>query len=296
MKFVTFEHDGQVKTGLYQEEGVLDLQAAWLAAGAAGSPPEVMLELIETYHDNLSSIEDIIKKMKETEQGLLPLSQVRLLAPIPRPRKNIFCVGKNFVEHIKELKNGEDLPKYPILFSKAPTAVIGPEAAIDSHPGATRYVDYEGELAVVIGKKAKAVKKEEAYDFVFGYTIINDVSARDKQKRHSQFLLGKSFDTFCPMGPVLVHKSVLPEPHNLKIETRVNGEVRQSSSTSLMIFDIPTLIATITEGTTLEPGDIIATGTPSGTGLGFDPPKFLKVGDVVEVEIEGIGVLRNHVK
>jgi 2-keto-4-pentenoate hydratase/2-oxohepta-3-ene-1,7-dioic acid hydratase in catechol pathway len=189
-----------------------------------------------------------------------------------------------------------DLPKHPVVFSKPPTAVIGPEAEIDSHPGVTEQLDYEGELAVVIGKKAKSVKKERAFDYVFGYTIVNDVTARDKQRIHGQWLLGKSFDTFCPMGPVLMHKSGLQNPQDLQIETRVNGEVRLSSYTSLMIFDIPTLIATITAGTTLEPGDIIATGTPSGVGKGFKPPRFLKPGDVVEVEIEGIGVLRNRVR
>ncbi len=188
-----------------------------------------------------------------------------------------------------------DLPKYPVVFSKPPTTVIGPEMDIDSHPGVTEQLDYEGELAVVIGSKAKSVKKESAFEYVFGYTIINDVTARDKQRLHGQWLLGKSFDTFCPMGPVLVNKDALAHPHSLQLTTRVNGEVRQSSNTSLMIFDIPTLIATITAGTTLEPGDIIATGTPAGVGKGFKPPRFLKAGDTVEVEIEGIGLLRNRV-
>lgn len=294
MKFVTFERDGQVKIGLLVNEGVLDLHAARRAEGIPGYLPETLLELIASKDTSLPVVQAIEKSA--SKQYILPLSAARLLAPIPRPLKNIFCVGKNYIEHVKELEATEELPKYPIFFSKTPTSVIGPEMAIDSHPGVTRYVDYEGELAVVIGEKAKAVKKEEAENYIFGYTIINDISARDKQKRHGQWFLGKSLDTFCPMGPVLVHKSALPDPHNLKLETRVNGEVRQSSNTSMMIFDIPTLIETITAGTTLEPGDIIATGTPSGVGLGFDPPRFLQVGDVVEVEIEGIGVLRNTVK
>lgn len=294
MKFVTFINNKREKIGLMVEEGVLDLQAVKEGEGVPGCLPETMLELIEKNEEALATVKEL--KKSAGSKYVLPLSEVKLLAPIPRPRKNIFCVGKNYVDHVKELKTSEDLPKYPIFFSKTPTSVIGPEMEIDSHPGVTKYVDYEGELAVVIGKKAKAIEKEEVYDYVFGYTIVNDVSARDKQKKHNQWLLGKSLDTFCPMGPVLVYKDEIPDPQNIKIETRVNGETRQSANTSMMIFDIPTLIATIAEGTTLEPGDIIATGTPSGVGLGFDPPRFLKVGDVVEVEIEGIGILKNKVK
>lgn len=293
MKFVTFEQDGQARIGLLVNEGVLDLHTAKQVEGIPGVLPETLVDLIKDKNRSLHVV-DAIKK-SAGKQNILPLSRIRLLAPIPRPQKNIFCVGKNYVDHIKELKS-EGLPKYPIFFSKAPTSVIGPEMAIDSHLGVTRYVDYEGELAVVIGEKAKGVKKEEAANYIFGYTIINDVSARDKQKRHGQWFLGKSLDTFCPMGPVLVYKDALPNPHKLKLETRVNGKVRQSASTAMMIFDIPTLIETVSAGTTLEPGDIIATGTPSGVGLGFEPPRFLQVGDVVEVEIEGIGILRNMVK
>lgn len=294
MRFVTFEQNGPAKIGLLIGESVLDLHAAKQALGIEGPLPDTLVELIEAGDEALAVVREIEKAAGGGEYRL-PLSGVRLLAPIPRPRKNIFCVGKNYVEHVKEMKTG-DLPQHPILFSKAPTSVIGPEEEIDSHPGVTEQVDYEGELAVVIGKRAKSVRKEDAYDYIFGYTIMNDVSARDKQFRHTQWLLGKSLDTFCPMGPALVHKSELPNPQNLNLRTRVNGEVRQSANTSLMIFDIPTLIATITEGTTLEPGDIVATGTPAGVGMGFQPPRLLKAGDVVEVEIEGIGVLRNRVK
>ncbi|MFC4769400.1 fumarylacetoacetate hydrolase family protein [Effusibacillus consociatus] len=294
MRFVTFLQNGFQKIGLVTGEGVLDLHAAKEALGISVNLPESLVEVIEA-GDSAIDLVQSIQKSAESSKYILPVSDVQLLAPIPRPRKNIFCVGKNYVEHAKEMK-ADKPPEHPILFSKAPTSVIGPDADIDSHPGVTEKIDYEGELAIVIGKKAKSVKKEQAYEYVFGYTIINDVSARDKQFRHTQWLLGKSLDTFCPMGPVLVHKSELPDPQNLNLETRVNGEVRQSSNTSLMIFDIPTLIATITEGTTLEPGDIIATGTPAGVGMGFEPPRLLQAGDVVEVEIEGIGVLRNQVK
>lgn len=292
MKFLTFAQNGIMKIGLLTPEGILDLAAAKAGEGIAGDLPETLLELIDAGEGSLVMVQRLAKLKKP--QYIMPESKVKLLAPIPRPRKNVFCIGKNYVDHVNEMSG--DLPKHPVVFSKPPTAVIGPEAEIDSHPGVTEQLDYEGELAVVIGKKAKSVKKERAFDYVFGYTIVNDVTARDKQRIHGQWLLGKSFDTFCPMGPVLMHKSGLQNPQDLQIETRVNGEVRQSSNTSLMIFDIPTLIATITAGTTLEPGDIIATGTPSGVGKGFKPPRFLKPGDVVEVEIEGIGVLRNRVR
>lgn len=294
MRFVTYEYLGQETFGLLFDEHVLDLQAALKANGHAESSPITLLELIEAGEDVLERIRQI-DNSERREQHLIPLSEVRLLAPIPRPRKNIFCVGKNYVEHAQEIDTGT-VPEYPILFSKAPTSVIGPEEEIDSHPGVTEQIDYEGELAIVIGKTAKSVRKEDAYEYIFGYTVLNDVSARDKQFRHSQWLLGKSLDTFCPMGPSIVHKSAVPDPQQLKIETRVNGETRQSANTSLMIFDIPNLIATITEGTTLEPGDIIATGTPAGVGMGFQPPRYLNIGDVVEVEIEGLGLLRNRVK
>jgi 2-keto-4-pentenoate hydratase/2-oxohepta-3-ene-1,7-dioic acid hydratase in catechol pathway len=294
MKFATFVRDGQVRVGLLLSEGVLDLYAAKQAEGIPGLLPDTLQELIIHQEEALPVVK-AIKDAAASGQYILPLAAVSLLAPIPRPRKNIFCVGKNYRDHVKELKS-EELPKYPVFFTKAPTAVIGPEMAIDSHPEVTRYLDYEGELSVVIGAEAKAVKKEQVLDYIFGYTILNDVSARDRQKRHGQWFMGKSLDTFAPMGPVLVHKDELPDPHNLKIETRVNGEVRQSANTAMMIFDIPALIETLCAGITLEPGDIIATGTPAGVGLGFDPPRFLQPGDVVEVEIEGIGVLRNTVK
>jgi len=292
MKFLTFAQNGTTKIGLLTPEGILNLAAAKAGEGIAGDLPETLLELIDAGEGSLVMVQRLAKLKKQ--QYIIPASKVKMLAPIPRPRKNVFCVGKNYVDHVNEMSG--DLPKHPVVFSKPPTAVIGPEAEIDSHPGVTEQLDYEGELAVVIGKKAKSVKKERAFDYVFGYTIVNDVTARDKQRSHGQWLLGKSFDTFCPMGPVLMHKSGLQNPQDLQIETRVNGEVRQSSNTSLMIFDIPTLIATITAGTTLEPGDIIATGTPSGVGNGFKPPRFLKPGDAVEVEIERIGVLRNRVR
>lgn len=288
MKFVSFEREGEIRIGLWSAQGILDLSAAARARHVAF--PAGLLELIEAGDSCLTAL----AALQRADVRPIAPRDVRLLAPIPRPRKNIFCIGKNYVDHVQEMSG--KLPPHPVVFSKAPTTVIGPEAEIDGHPSVTRQLDYEGELAVVIGKRAKSVKEQDAYECVFGYTIVNDVTARDKQQQHGQWFLGKNFDSFCPMGPVLVHKSALADPHKLRLETRVNGETRQSANTAQMIFRIPRLIAVITEGVTLEPGDIIATGTPSGVGKGFTPPRYLKAGDLVEVEIEGIGVLRNRVR
>lgn len=231
------------------------------------------------------------------------LKEVCLLAPIPKPRRNIFCVGKNYLDHVKEIKDSKlgeaqgsmaNLPKHPVVFSKVPETVIASRMGIDSHPAATQEMDYEAELAVVIAKKGKAIAKADAMKHVWGYTIINDVSARDVQAKHVQFHIGKSFDTFCPMGPWLVSADELDEK-NTKIQCWVNGELRQDGNTNQMIFDIPTVIESISAGMTLYPGDVIATGTPSGVGMGFKPPRFLKKGDSVKIQIDGIGVLENPV-
>ena len=231
------------------------------------------------------------------------LTDICLRAPIPHPRRNIFCVGKNYLDHVKEIKDSKlgeaqgamaNLPKHPVVFSKVPEAVIGTRVGIDSHPTATQEMDYEAELAVVIAKKGKAISQADAMKYVWGYTIVNDVSARDVQAKHVQFHIGKSFDTFCPMGPWLVSADEINEK-NTKIQCWVNGELRQDGNTKQMIFDIPTVIESISAGMTLYPGDVIATGTPSGVGMGFKPPRFLKKGDNIKIQIEGIGVLENPV-
>ncbi|MEO5670328.1 MAG: fumarylacetoacetate hydrolase family protein [Ramlibacter sp.] len=234
----------------------------------------------------------------------LPLAGVKLTAPIPRPRRNIFCVGKNYHAHAKEFagsgfdssaKAGGDIPAVPIYFTKVPESVVGPGDAIVIVPEVSTAIDYEAELAVVIGRGGKGIKASDAMRHIWGYTIINDVTARDWQSRHLQWVLGKSFDTFCPMGPWLVSAD---ECDGTKTNVRcyVNGEERQNASTTDLIFDIPTLIETLSAGITLYPGDVIATGTPVGVGIGFKPPKYLKAGDVVRVEIDGIGVLENPVR
>ncbi len=226
-----------------------------------------------------------------------------VLAPIPRPAKNIFCVGKNYVEHAKEFQNsgfdqssaGQDVPDLPIVFTKAPTSVTGPEGDVESRHDADGTLDYEGELGVVIGTGGRGIDKSTAYDHVFGYTVINDITARQAQNAHKQWFLGKSPDTFCPMGPCIVTADEIGDVTELTLVTRVNGEVRQDAVVRDLIFDIPTIIETISRAITLEPGDIIATGTPVGVAIGFTPPKYLKPGDEVEVEISRIGVLRNRI-
>lgn len=234
----------------------------------------------------------------------MPLDQVQLTAPIPRPRRNVFCVGKNYHAHAKEFagsgfdssaKSGGDIPAAPIIFSKVPESVIGPKDTIVIPAEVSTAIDYEAELTVVIGKGGKGIRKADAMKHVWGYTIINDMTARDWQGRHSQWLLGKSFDTFCPMGPWLVTADEM-DGQNTDVKCWVNGELRQDANTKDFIFDIPTLIECISAGITLYPGDLIATGTPAGVGIGYKPPKYLKSGDVVKIEIGGIGVLENPLK
>jgi 2-keto-4-pentenoate hydratase/2-oxohepta-3-ene-1,7-dioic acid hydratase in catechol pathway len=225
-----------------------------------------------------------------------------LLAPIPRPAKNIFCVGKNYHEHAKEFASSgfdatakEVVPEAPVVFSKPPTCVIGPGEPIPSFLDTSNSTDYEGEIAVVIGKPGRGISAAEAPAHIFGYTIVNDVTARTLQHKHRQWILGKGIDGYAPMGPAIVTADAAGWPPRLAISTWVNGELRQRAGIEDLIFNIPTLIAAISAGITLEPGDIIATGTPAGVGIGFTPPKFLKPGDRVRIEVPGIGVLENPV-
>lgn len=256
--------------------------------------PESIDELIELGDEGLLSLATALEKHHETPVAEpYRLEDVTLLAPI-RPRKNIFCVGKNYREHIAEFSPDKpDDPDFPIFFSKLPTAVIGPNEPIQLHQDATSQVDYEGEVAVIIGKRASRILEDEVYDHIFGYTIINDVTARDLQKRHVQWLLGKSLDSFCPMGPAILLGE--KQPKSFEVHTYVNGELRQAGSTEDLIFSIPKLIATLSRGITLEPGDIIATGTPAGVGMGFNPPRFLAEDDSVSITVSSIGTLTNPV-
>ncbi|MCM8710272.1 fumarylacetoacetate hydrolase family protein [Clostridium sp. SYSU_GA19001] len=280
MKFITYSYENKECVGILTEQGVMPLTEF-----------TSMIDLIENFSEDV---------FKENFLGYIPLNEVKLLAPIPRPRRNILCLGKNYEDHAKELGatkiSDKFIPDDPIYFTKSADAVIGTNDYIKFFPEVTNQVDYEVELAVIIGKEGVNIKPDEAEHYIFGYTIINDVSARDLQLRHKQWFKAKSLDTFCPMGPCIVHKSKLPFPIELDIKCSVNGEVRQNSNTSKFIFDIPYMISDLSKGFTLKPGDIIATGTPSGVGFGFNPSKFLKDGDIVECYVEGIGSLINIVK
>ncbi|WLR42911.1 fumarylacetoacetate hydrolase family protein [Bacillus carboniphilus] len=277
-----------------KETQVLDIQRAEEELYENKSGPILMVDGIEKNDKWIEHLEQIIhwsEKERETVTFIYDLKDVILLAPIERPKKNIICVGKNYQRHAQEM--GSLTPEHLVVFSKSPTAIIGPGENICLHSHITKQVDYEGELAVVIGKKGRAIKEEDAMDYVFGYTILNDITARDLQANHQQFLLSKSLDTFCPIGPYIVHKSAIMDPNRLSLKTYVNGELRQSAYVSEMMFNIPQMISIISRGMTLEVGDIIATGTPAGVGKGFNPPKYLSEGDKVEIEVEGIGVLSN---
>lgn len=294
MKLITFRKDGQDMAGVVSID-----RTRVTPVNALGLPFSSMNELIEN-----ASPEDL-RSLREGADGKaaasLLLAEVELLAPIPVPRQDVLCLGINYMEHAvesarykKEDFNGER--PYPVYFCKRVNECTPHGGFIDGHFDIQSRLDYEVELAVILGKDAKNVKKEQAADYVFGYTIVNDVSSRDLQSRHKQFYFGKSLDGFTCMGPWIVTADELPCPPVLHICSRINGETRQDSSTGNMIFDIPYIIEELSSGLTLKAGTVIATGTPSGVGMGFDPPKWLKSGDLVECEIEKIGVLANRVK
>lgn len=292
MKIVAYHLNGQPGVGVVssdlQQIQPFDLPQAQRALGA--------LTLVE-----MQSRGEALPSLL----AAMPIAGVQIIAPLPKPRRNIFCVGKNYFAHAKEFagsgfdssaKAGEDIPPDPIYFTKVPESVVGPGAVIEM-PAASvsTAIDYEAELTVIIGRGGKGISAADAMKHVWGYTIINDVTARDWQSRHKQWLLGKSFDTFCPMGPWLVSADEM-DGNKTMVRCFVNGELRQNASTTDLIFGIPKLIETLSAGITLYPGDVIATGTPVGVGIGFKPPKYLKSGDVVRVEIDGIGSLENPVR
>lgn len=262
--------------------------------------PSNMLSLIELGDTAIHVMENALNSGK----GRLPLTDVKLLAPIPTPPRNIFCVGKNYPDHVKEVQSvvasasdtKGDVPSSPIIFTKAPSSVIGPMEPIPAWLDETESVDYEGELAVIIGVGGRKISRADAMNHVYGYTILNDVTSRRVQKQHQQWFLGKSLDGFCPMGPCLATKNEINEVSELRVQTFINEELRQDGYVREMIFDIPELITTLSKGMTLQCGDIIATGTPAGVGMGFKPPKFLKSGDRVSITIEPIGTLENPVE
>lgn len=260
-----------------------------------------MNQLIDMKQSYEGFVDTIKKKIKDANTLWLDIDNVKFGAPIPHPKRNIICLGKNYMDHAKETKGlpggtNEDIPKFPIYFSKIANPAIGDGDVIRSYNEITDKVDYEVELAIIIGKEGINIPREDAEDYIFGYTIVNDISARNIQRKHGQWFKGKCLDTHCPMGPYIVCKDEISFPVELDIQCTINGELRQNSNTRELIFDIPHIIEDLSKGMTLVPGDIIITGTPSGVGLGFKPFKFLKTGDVVECYIEKIGSLRNVFK
>ena len=294
MRLATFRHQARTAPGLLLEGGrVLDL-----AGCLPGKTLASVLDLVLAGEAGLAAVR---KAAKAPASALtLEAKAVKLIAPIPAPRKNVFCVGRNYVEHVAEgfRARGTEmkLPEFAQFFTKPATAVIGPGDDIPLDATVTQKLDYEVELGVVIGRRGKNIPREKALDHVFGYTVINDITGRDLQRRHDQWFKGKSLDGSCPMGPHLVHASAIGDPQALELSLTVNGEERQHSNTKFMIFDLKAIIAALSESLTLEAGDVIATGTPSGVGFAMDPPRFLKDGDVIEARVEGIGVLRNTVR
>lgn len=297
MKFIRFEMDSHIEFGvLKNEKDIIVLNPVLLSLG---------MEKVDDMNQIFLFDNEVIKSLElgilNWEKELIDINLVKVLTPIENPKRNIFCLGKNYVEHAKELEgmtaNLSGIPKHPIYFSKAASPPIGPNDEILLHSLITDgNVDYEVELGIIIGKKGVNIKAEDVEEYIFGYTIINDISARSLQVRHTQWFRGKCLDSHCPIGPVIVHRNELSFPIELDLKCLINGEIRQFGNTKQMIFDIPTIISDLSRGTTLYPGDIIATGTPSGVGMGFVPPKYLKDGDIVECTIEKIGVLTNIVK
>ncbi len=285
MLLVTYEHHGAQRPGAVVGEVIVDLSAV----------ASDLLGLIDLGAAGLDAARAAVAAAAVT----VPFTDVTLLAPIPRPRKNIVCLGMNYAAHAYELLKAKGLPPalpaHPVFFTKSPTSVNRPDGLVPLDPAVTAQLDWEVELALVLGRGGKNIDPAAALDHVFGYTIINDLSARDLQARHQQFYKAKSLDGSCPMGPWIVTADALPNPGSLRLQLRLNGETMQDSTTADLIFDIPTIIAVLSKGQTVEAGDIISTGTPSGVGMGRDPQRWLRPGDILEAEIEGIGTLRTTV-
>jgi 2-keto-4-pentenoate hydratase/2-oxohepta-3-ene-1,7-dioic acid hydratase in catechol pathway len=298
MKFVTFLKDGREKLGIYNEfmTQVININSLKLSRKYCN-----MNDLIKNIDDiDLEILQQACFQHEDSSYEVYSINDIKICAPITKSENDIICLGLNYVEHVNETSrsfkdDSIDIPKYPVYFSKRVNKIIGSKEKINSYKGLVEELDYEVELAVVIGKDGINIPKEKVEEYIFGYTIMNDISARDLQHRHIQWYRGKSLDTFTSLGPCIVHKSEIKFPIELNLRSKVNGELRQNSNTKHFIFNIPTIIHDLSLGMTLKAGDIIATGTPEGVGMGFDQPKFLKKGDIVECEIEGIGVLKNKV-
>lgn len=300
MRLVTYRGTVEAAARLGVVEGDLVIDVERLGAKAGQAFPSTMLALIDLGPAALTALSAALddQRGRWPAGAALPLGNVKLLAPIPRPRKNIFGIGLNYVEHVAEsartLDTSKELPKQPVIFSKPPTSVIGPGDAIEHNRKITQQLDWEVELAVVIGRTAKRVTEADALSHVFGYSVLIDVSARDN-RRAGQWIYSKGQDTYAPFGPCIVTADEIGDPHALDLWLTVNGEIKQKSNTHHMLFKIPTLIADISAAMTLEPGDIIASGTPDGVGAGRTPQEWLWPGDVVEAGVERIGTIRHPV-
>jgi 2-keto-4-pentenoate hydratase/2-oxohepta-3-ene-1,7-dioic acid hydratase in catechol pathway len=301
MRYATFslQSDSTLRLGVVRGDRVID--AATLAAGGwPGAMPVTLLDLIRQGPAAWQRLADLASRPAADGAAGYAAADVRWHAPIPRPSKNVFCVGRNYAEHVAEgaRARGEvaQIPQHTVFFTKAPTCVSGPFDEIRWRTSVTQKVDWEAELGVIIGKGGRDITKGAALGHVFGYTVINDVTARDLQKAHFQFFKGKSLDGFCPMGPVVVTADEFGDPQDKLVSCRVNGVVKQEQRTSEMIFPVDTIIEQLSAGLTLDAGDIIATGTPEGVGFGRNPPEFMNGGDVLETEVEGIGVMRNQMR
>jgi len=300
MRLLTYQtEDSEPRLGFIHHRSVVDMKHF---GNVMKFPlPSTMLEFIDLGDEAVHEINALLQRIDPSDfDGIsYAMDKVTFLAPIPKPRKNIIGIGLNYTEHVAEsartLDTSNELPQKPVIFSKPPTTVTANNTNILLNPKLTQQLDWEVELAVVIGKKGKYVPKEEALDYVFGYTVINDISARDC-RRAGQWIVSKGQDTFAPMGPILVTKDEIENPHNLNLSLKVNGVEKQNSNTKFMLFNINELIEDLSTVFTLEPGDIIATGTPSGVGAGRNPQEWLWDGDVVEATVEEIGTLTNTVK
>ncbi|MDD3004063.1 fumarylacetoacetate hydrolase family protein [Flavobacterium sp.] len=300
MKLATYKtNSSEARLGFLHNNAIVDMEDF---GEISNFPlPNDMLELIDMGFEVIAEINDLIENTSREQiaEVSYPLEEVTLLAPIQKPRKNIIGIGLNYTEHVAESARTLDttgkLPQKPIIFSKPPTTVTGPNTEIIKNIKLTSQLDWEVELAVIVGKKGKYVPKENAMDYVFGYTIINDISARDC-RREGQWIVSKGQDTFAPMGPFLVTKDEIENPHNLNLSLKLNGIEKQNSNTQFLLFNINDLIEDLSTVFTLEPGDIIATGTPAGVGAGRNPQEWMKNGDVVECYVEHIGTLTNTVK
>ncbi|SDM44822.1 2-keto-4-pentenoate hydratase/2-oxohepta-3-ene-1,7-dioic acid hydratase (catechol pathway) [Psychrobacillus sp. OK028] len=295
MKLLSYRLQDEIYFGpkVKKEEAVWDVLHIQETLQVLPEFPSTIVEGVRLGMDFVEQIRKLVEaalKAENPNNFKRSFTEIEWLSPIPRTPKNIMAVGKNYADHAKEMGG---IASDFVVFTKSPTSIAADEQTLSLHADITNSYDYEGELAIVISKQGKNIPEKLAYDYIFGYTIANDLTARDLQTKHQQYFLGKSLEGSCPMGPYVVTKDELPKPQELAVVTKVNDEIRQNGKTSDMLFSVEKIIAEISKSVTLEPGDVILTGTPAGVGKGFNPPRFLKSGDVVKISIEGIGTLVN---